>query len=317
MVVGDLVKLEEKAGIPIYGSFLGEFDGREWYWNADDKVVLWRVPDIRECIAAPDGYMVLSADYSQIEVKLMAHLSKDPVLIAAINSRKDIHCYTAAEVFGKKLNFTYEDIWEATQGPNAKKHPRHKELKALRSNIKVVTFGVPYGAGAKRVAAMTGMTDEQAQEFIDAYFQKFSVLKAWLEQQGNLAISFGYTVTPDGRRRFYVMPPDNDPDKDGLLAQIRRWAGNHPLQAANADILKKAIRKIYEKIRGGIPTGPKLYDARLSLVVHDEIVMICRKDQVKEVEQIMIDSMTEAYDSVLPEIYNKIDVVVDEIWEKV
>jgi DNA polymerase-1 len=316
MVVGDLVKLEEIDGSPVYGSFIGELDGREWYWHLDNKTAMWRVPDIRECIAAPPGYMVLAADYSQIEVKLMAYLSGDPVLIAAINSRKDIHCYTAAEVFGKRLNFTYEDIWEATQGLDAKKHPRHKELKKLRTNIKVVTFGVPYGAGAKRVAAMTGMTDVEAQEFIDDFFLKFSVLKAWLESLGNLALTFGYTSTPDGRRRFYVMPPTSDPDYDGLIAQIRRWAGNHPLQAANADMLKKAIRLIYERIRGGIVTGPKLYDARLSLVVHDEIVCICRIEDVDAVSKIIEDSMTDAYNSIIPNVFNVVKVVVDTVWEK-
>jgi DNA polymerase-1 len=317
MDVGDLVKLDVRDGVDIMGSFLGIFQDREWYWSLEDKVTLWRVPDIRECIAAQPGHKVLSADYSQIEVKLMAHLSRDPVLIAAINSKKDIHCFTATEVFGKKLNFTYEDIFNATQHKDAKKHPRHKELKRLRSNIKVVTFGVPYGAGAKRVAAMTGMTDVEAQAFIDEYFLKFQVLKAWLEAQGNLALKEGYTATPNGRRRFYTLPPKGDPDYDGQLAQIRRWAGNHPIQAANADMLKLAIRKIYLAIRGGIATGPKLYDARLSLVVHDEIVMICADKDVDAVSKIIDRAMTEAYDEIIPDIWNTIVVVADDIWEKV
>lgn len=144
MVVGDLVKVGETVDKQeIKATFLGEFSGREWYMNVSDAAMFWRVPDIRECIAAPEGCMVLSADYSQIEVKLMAFLSQDPVLIAAINSKKDVHCYTATEVFGERRGFTYEDIWEATQSPDAKKHPRHKELKLLRTNIKVVTFGIP------------------------------------------------------------------------------------------------------------------------------------------------------------------------------
>lgn len=317
MDVGDLVKVGEVAGNPVMGTFVGEFEGREWYWQLEENDLYWRVPDIRECIAAPPGFRVLSADYSQIEVKLMAFLSQDPILIAAINSKKDIHCYNATEVFGKKMGFTYEDIWEATQGPNAKKHPRHKELKALRSNIKTVTFGVPYGASAKRVALMTGMSEDKAQEFIDDFFKKFAVLKQWLEEQGSQALAFGYTATPNGRRRFYVIPPKSDPDYDGQIAQIRRWAGNHPIQAANADMLKIAIRKIYERIRGGNVTGKKLFDARLSLVVHDEIVMICAEADVPAVSEIMKTAMDEAYEEIIQGIYNEVVVVDDEIWEKV
>jgi DNA polymerase-1 len=298
-------------------TFMGEFEGREWFWDTKLNEAYWRVPDIRECIAAPPGYRVLSADYSQIEVKLMAFLSGDKTLIAAINSKKDIHCYTATEVFGVRMKFTYEDIYAATQAKDAKKHPRHKELKTLRANIKTVTFGVPYGAGASTIAFQTGMSKEEAQAFIDDFFAKFSGLKAWLEKQGNQALQFGYTATPNGRRRFYVMPPKSDPDYDGQIAQIRRWAGNHPIQAANADMLKLAIRKIYERIRGGNMVGPKLYDARLSLVVHDEVVMICAEADVPAVSEIMHTAMTEAYDEIVQGIWNEITVVEDEIWEKV
>jgi DNA polymerase-1 len=315
--VGATIKVDSRNGADVIGMFLGEFEGKEWYWSEDLRDVYWRVPDIREAIAAPPGYRILSADYSQIEVKLMAFLSQDPLLIEAINSRKDIHCFNAYEVFGKRLNFTYEDIWEATQGPHAKFHPRHKELKTLRNNIKTVTFGVPYGAGATRVAAMTGMSKDEAQAFIDEFFAKFYVLKAWLEGQGNLALNFGYTATPEGRRRFYVMPAKDDPDYDGIIAQIRRWAGNHPIQAANADMLKLALRMIYERIRGGIVTGPKLYDARISLVVHDEIVMICLEEDAEFVTAIMIEAMQWAYDQIIQGVFNKIDVSNDEIWEKV
>src|ERR1035441_1598625 len=84
MDIGTPVKVSDRFGIEIFANYLGEFDEREWYWNTETQEAFWRVPDIRECIAAPPGYKVLSADYSQIEVKLMAMLSQDPILIAAI-----------------------------------------------------------------------------------------------------------------------------------------------------------------------------------------------------------------------------------------
>jgi DNA polymerase-1 len=214
---------------------------------------------------------------------------------------------------GKKLGFTYDQMAAAIEN---KLDPLHKMLKKLRADIKTVTFGVPYGAGAKRVAAMTGMSEEEAQKFIDQYFERFPVLKQWLETQGNMAIQYGFTATPYGRKRFYVIPPSTDPDYDSLLSQIRRWAGNHPIQAANADMLKDALRKIYSAMRGGVLNGPCLYDGHLLLVVHDEIVMLVKEEDAEAVQKIMYDAMTEAYNNIIPDIWNKIVVVIDDIWEK-
>jgi DNA polymerase I len=316
------------ASVIIDRTPLGLFNDKEYFWarHTDESTgelikeqLEWKVPDIRKAIRASKGYKILAADYSQVEVKLMAYLSGDQTLIAAINSGKDIHCYTATEVFGKRLNFTYDDIKKAVKDES---HPRHHELKKLRSNIKVVTFGIPYGAGAQRVALMTGMTVEEAQQFIDDFFAKFSRLKAWLATLGSGAISDGFSTSPRGRKRFYEIPLSTDPDADQLMSQIRRWAGNHPIQAGNVDMLKPALRKIYMAIRGGIVTGPRLFDARLLLAVHDEIVVECLEKDVPVVKAIMEAAMQEAYDAViLPAmkatyVTNKIDVVVDDTWEK-
>jgi DNA polymerase I len=307
---------------------LGVLNAKEYVWARyrEEKTgqlvkeqLEWKVPDIRKGVRAEQGYKILAADYSQIEVKLMAYLSGDPTLIAAINSGKDIHCFTATEVFGKRLNFMYDDIKAAVK---EEKHPRHHELKKLRANIKVVTFGIPYGAGAQRVSLMTGMTVDEAQQFIDDFFARFPKLKMWLAHLGSDAIADGFTTSPRGRKRFYELPLASDPDADQILAQIRRWAGNHPIQAGNVDMLKPALRKIYLAIRGGIITGPRLFDARLLLAVHDEIVVECLEKDVPAVKAIMEAAMQESYDQViLPAmqalyVTNKIDVVVDDTWEK-
>jgi DNA polymerase-1 len=323
--IGKEIVLGERDGAPIPGVYLGEWQSREWYWNQLDNSVMWRVPETRECIAAPSGYKILAADYSQIEVKLMAFLSNDPGLLKALNAKDasgkptDIHCYISTEVYGKKLNFTYDEMIVIINGKaeGGKSHPRFKELKRLRANIKTVTFGVPYGAGAKRVAAMTGMKEEEAQQFIDDYFAKFPTLKTWIDAQGDMAIRYGFTQTPWGRKRFYVIPPRTDENFDAELQQIRRWAGNHPIQASNADMLKDALRRIYSRMRGGILNGPKLYDGRLLLVVHDEVVMMAKEEDAEAISKIMYESMSEAYDAIITGIPNKIDVVIDDTWEKV
>ena len=340
--------------------FLGEFNGKECFMdlrpiseddkgneipNPNFKQIVWRIPDIREAVIAEPGYLILSADYSQIEVKLMAHLSRDPVLIAAINSGKDIHSFNATEVFGERMHFNYEDMAAAKK---SKDHPRHLELVAVRNNIKTVTFGVPYGAGANKVALMTGMTKEAAQEFIDAFFAKFNVLGQWLKKAGDDAIKYGFSCSPRGRRRFYDLPGEGakEKDKDKIFSQIRRYAGNHPIQSGNVDMLKPAMYQIYNDVR---TMGYAEKGARILFCVHDEIVMTapyemgcridesgklidpemfdkCKKDGIKliagPIENIMMTRMQESYNEIwtvhgtVPDIVNKIDVAIGPAWEK-
>ena len=254
--------------------------------------------------------MILSADYSQIEVKLMAYLSGDPGLIADINQGGDIHSRIATKVFGKKLGFTYDDINAARKDHS---HPRHFELSTIRSNIKTVTFGVPYGAGKQRVALMTGLTEDEAQVLIDEYFAEYPVLKLWLEQQGRLAVQYGYSTSPRGRKRFYELPSPDDKDADGILSQIRRWAGNHPIQAGNVDMLKPALAEIYQELR---ERGISPEDARVLFVVHDEIVMTARLELVDTVKDIMVRHMEASYSTLINNIINQIDVAVAEVWAK-
>jgi len=122
--------------------FLGRLRDREYYYDPAAGKFLWKVPEIREIICPPPGYVMISADYSQIEVKLMAFLSRDPFLITAINSGKDIHSFMASEVLG----VDYDLIVEARKDKN---HPRHLEMSNLRSATKCVTFGLPLSISAR------------------------------------------------------------------------------------------------------------------------------------------------------------------------
>ena len=285
---------------------LGQEGDKTYYWNVQTNSLEWSVPDPRSAIRAEDGYVILAADYSQIEVKLMAYASGDPILIEAINSGQDVHSFNAAKVFGARYGFDYETLeyvrenhaYPEGYSGSCKLSP--SDLVLIRSRVKTVTFGVPYGAGPTRVALMTGMSIDEARAFIEEFFNTFRVLKQWLVQQGLLAEELGYSCSPRGRKRFYTIPNPDDPDAKELLAQIKRWAGNMPIQAGNADILKVAMRSIYLAIRGGSFIGKKLYDARFLLVVHDEIVMVVRKDHAPAVKLIMAKCMNDAYHTVVP-----------------
>lgn len=299
---------------------LGTVEGKDYvlaqYFDKDSGELLnqrieWRIPDIREAIRAERGCKLLSADYSQIEIKLMAHLSGDPWLKSAINSGKDIHCYLCTDAFGAEMDFDYDLMYTAYKD---KSHSRNLELTTLRADFKVVVFGVPYGAGPPRVAFMTGKSVEEAASLIDRFFSRAEVLKIWLDQEGAQAVRYGFTTSPRGRKRFYVRPAADDPKAHEILAQIQRWAGNHPIQSGNVDMLKPAMKMIYDELRALKLTWA---EARILFVVHDEIVMQCREELVEVIRPIMERSMTKSYDMIIPDIINKIDVGVGDYWEKV
>jgi DNA polymerase-1 len=292
-------------------TLLSEINSKEWYYNSDTGDIEWRVPDIREIIHAKPNHKILAADYSQIEVKIMGFLSQDPDLIAAINSGKDIHSYIATSIFGTKLNFDYDLMVLAKSD---KKHPRHIELDTLRSRTKATTFGTPYGAGASKVALMTGMSIDEAQEFIDAYMGRYPKLKAWLEKEGDNAIKQGFSTDLYGRKRFYTIPDISERDYDKIISQIRRWAGNFPIQATNADMLKLAMRLIYLRIRGGKANGKPIMSGRFKLVVHDEIVMEWNELEVELGKKVMSECMMEAYYMLISGIKNKVDVMEGNSW---
>jgi hypothetical protein len=221
---------------------LGTEQGKEYfltrYYEKESKrfvkeQVEWRIPDTREAICAEDQCSILSADYSQIEIKLMAFLSGDKWLTEAINSGKDIHCYFISDIYGSERDFDYDLAYVAYKSKGS--HSRFEEITNLRNDTKCVAFGVPYGAGPPNIALRTrGDVSEEslkyAADIINRFFSKAYGLKEWLDRQGDDAIRYGFTTSPRGRKRFYTLPSMDDPEAEMILAQIRRWAGNHPIQ---------------------------------------------------------------------------------------
>ena len=197
--------------------------------------------------------------------------------------------------------------------------------------IKGTTFGVPYGAGAECVASNTGLSFEAASNLITRFFAKAKVLKLWLDGQRAQALSSGYTKSLRGRRRFYrlfnkqhIVSAGNiaervkwkDIEKEEN-AQIKRWAGNQPIQTSCVDLLKLAMVKIHLALRGGSWTGKLLYDAHIILTVHDEIVMEARENQAEAVAKIMAACMLEAYNEIIKSVtHGPVDVTIANYWKK-
>ena len=321
---------------------LGILDDRKYVWEKGEPRLV--VPDVRESFRAGEGCVLEIADYSQIEVRLMAFMSQERSIIDALNAKKDIHCHMTSLVYG----IAYTLLDEVVVQKN-KKHPRYNELSMKRSGVKTVTFGVPYGAGPKRIGEMIQEKDdsgcvietmehaiERAKELIENYFGAAPMLKAWLQEMKFMAQTKGYTCSIEGRRRWYDLPSKDNPDYEQIMSQIGRFAGNHPIQSSSADMLKQALRNLYLLNRGwdggaAEPwTGKKVVDANVLLVAHDEIVTETAKKDAERQKAMLVKAMSDAYNSVqmvkiingvsktiyLKDIYNKVDAITAPYWAK-
>ena len=326
---------------------LGVFEDRRYTY---DKGMIYQVvPDVRDGVRAGLGRKLQIADYSQIEVRLMAFMAQETSFIEALNAKRDIHGHMASIVFGESYEIL-DNVLGLSSDTKDKKHPRYNELLAMRSNVKTVTFGVPYGAGPRRVAEMIQKKDaagnpietmedaiDRAKELIDTYFARAPRLKAWLGEQKRLAQKEGYTSSIQGRKRFYELPNKNNPDYEKIMSQIGRYAGNHPIQSSSADMLKDAMHRLYLLHRGwdgasAQPwTAPKVLDSNLMLVCHDEIVTDCGVGHLDRGGFLLEKAMSDAYNAVtmsplmpngqrktfyLKDIYARVAVLTADYWAK-
>ena len=325
------------------GVELGVLEGKRYVFDKGEIRLV--IPDVRDGVRAGAGRKFQIADYSQIEVRLMAFMSQETTIIDALNLKKDIHCHMTSLVYG----IAY-DLLDAVVVQKDKKHPRYNELSKKRSGIKSLVFGLPYGAGPRRVAEMIQERDEdgnpietmehaidRAKELIEDYFAQAPKLKAWLQEQKRMAQTQGYTCSIEGRKRFYELPERNNPDYEEIMSQIGRYASNHPIQSSSADMLKDAMRRLYLLHRGwdggaAEPwAAPKVLDANLLLVCHDEAVTDCAMRDLDRGQAMLARSMGDAYNAVsmkrivppgvtktfyLSDIWNEVDVITSDFWSK-
>ncbi len=218
----------------------------------------WR---IRQAFIAPPRHKILAADYSQIELRIMAHLSGDEGLLRAFAQGEDIHRATAAEVFGVPL-----EAVDAEQ----------------RRSAKAINFGLIYGMSAFGLARQLGIPRQAAQEYVDLYFQRYPGVKAFMDRTRESAREKGYVETVFGRRLY--LPEINH--RNGQRRQYaERTAINAPMQGTAADIIKKAMIETHRWI------GETALDVTLIMQVHDELVFEVHEDQVEaartEIERCM------------------------------
>ncbi len=216
--------------------------------------------EIRKAFIAPKGYLILSADYSQIELRIAAVLSGDPKMIETFKRGEDIHSRTAAEVFNV---------------------PIEKVTKEMRREAKTLNFGILYGMGARAFAQSSGVSFGEAQEFIHEYESDFAGLAKFMREMKEKARAHGYVETLWGRKRYMAELSSPNP---GIRSAGERMAINMPIQGTAADIIKSAMVFLDNKIGNE-------KDIKMILQVHDELVFEVKKESAQKYAKIIKEGM--------------------------
>lgn len=238
---------------------------------------------IRQAFIAPKGYKLLAADYSQIELRIMAHLAKDEGLLHAFRNDLDVHKATAAEVFGVVLDAVTTD---------------------QRRSAKAINFGLIYGMSAFGLAKQIGVDRKQSQAYIDRYFARYPGVLVYMERTRAQAAEQGYVETIFGRRLYL---PDINAKNPALRKGAERTAINAPMQGTAADIIKKAMVAVDHWLaESGL-------DAKVILQVHDELVLEVREDLVDTVREEIRQHMSQAVTLDVPLL---VEVGVGDNWDE-
>ncbi len=219
---------------------------------------------LREFFVAEEGKMLVDADYSQIELRVLADISGDENMICAFESGTDIHTVTASQVFGVPIDFV---------------------TPIMRSRAKAVNFGIVYGIGAFSLSKDIGVTRKEADTYIKNYLATYKGVASYMENVIKDAKLNGYVSTVFGRRRYL---PELQNSNKMLVAFGERVARNAPIQGSAADIIKLAMIKVWEKLKTDFPT------ARLILQVHDELIVECEQEDAENIAKLLSNEMGNA-----------------------
>jgi DNA polymerase-1 len=226
---------------------------------------------VREAFIAAEGYSLLSVDYSQVELRIAAHMSNDKAMLAAFRADEDIHAATAAAILSKTIN---------------------QVTKEERRHAKAINFGLLYGMSPYGLTRTSDLTLAEAEDFVQAYFKQFPGVKGYLDNMRRLAAQQGYVETLLGRRRYF--PGLKSGGNQVTRAREEREAINAPIQGTAADIMKLAMIRVATALQENNLKG------HMMLQVHDELVLECPQSELKKTARIVRSMMENAYNLAIP-----------------
>jgi DNA polymerase-1 len=236
--------------------------------------------EVRNAFVSEKGHLLVAVDYSQIEMRILAELSQDEILLETFRSGKDVHASVASRVFGV---------------------PENEVTKDMRRKAKVINFGIIYGMGVTALQGNLGGTRAEAQEFYDNYFVKFPKIAGYFEKVKREAAKIGYTETLFGRRRYF---PGFSSSMPFVRAMAERMAMNAPIQGTAADVVKLAMIQVDKAIAGN-------ENVSILLQVHDELIFEIKKDTVESAIPLIKNAMENVGKLSVPLV---VDVSVGEKW---
>ena len=236
----------------------------------------------RDLFVAPPGYRIITADYSQIELRILAEYSQDPALIEVFRDGQDLHKRTIS---------------------NMLKVPLDEVTPEQRGMAKTINFGICYGIGASELAGQLNLPVEEAEKFISSYHRAYPRANNTLQRLGMQAVNKGYSETLLGRKRHY-----EHTDSFAGQKSLERKGRNTPIQGTCADILKKAIQYLMDDLHP--------YNAKIIHLVHDEIVLEVEESQADEVKEVVRKAMVQAGTDLITSVPIVVEVVIDTVWRK-
>jgi len=265
------------------------YKARYEFTDDEGKLKTVTVADLRKCFIPTEGYKYVGADYSQQELRVLADASDDPIFMKAYLNNEDIHTNTAAMIYDVAVSAV---------------------TKSQRRVAKTLNFALIYGAGAWKIAQTLGIEEDEAEKLIAKYFRIYSNVKAFMAAKAAFAIKNGYSLTVNGRRRYYKMPNPTEATYKQDVGKIKRQAANGYIQGSSADVTKLALVYTHDFIR------EKKLDSKIIMVVHDEIITETRADQADEMARGLEDCMVRGFSYFFKKVPMLVDASISDFWTK-
>ena len=257
----------------------------------------------RNCFFARPGFKIITADYSQQELRIAASVSNDPVFIQFFLDNVEVHCRTAEFIYG----IPWKEIDAARKDESSL---YHKEYSKYREIAKAISFMILYGGSEFGLMNRIGCSEKEAADIFSRYFKPFPKLKGFLERVKRESISNSYAINVSGRKRYFRFPDSSSISEfKSAINKAERVSINHIIQSSAADIMKRALGKLYLKL-------VDRNDAFLLLSVHDEILVEAQDDIVDEIKEMVLDVMKESFFEYCPNVPIEVTASVQNFWTK-